>query len=532
MLLAFVRMSGCELLKNLVLSGFRDLTVLDLDTIDVSNLNRQFLFRRPHVGKSKALIARESVLKFQPSTKIEAIHGNIKEQQYDHDWFSQFTIVMNALDNLEARRHVNRLCLSSKRTLLESGTQGYAGQSSVIRGGVTECFECINIPTPKTFAVCTIRNTPDKPIHTVVWAKSLYAAMFGPPDEGNLMADAKIDLADGVSESTRLDSSLPPTSPSAYSNFAKSVFTNLFTTEIQKQCEVKERWKERSPPVPLELEELLETLDKDIDLSEEAYRSRDQQVLTTAENAAFFLRTIDRTLSTRSDSLGDLTFDKDDQLSMDFVSTASNLRMSNFGIPLGSRFSLKGIAGNIVHAIATTNAIAAGLMVVDAIKVLQDRLDQCHTMWITRTGPGLLTAQKLGEPNPKCYVCAQQTLELALDTHKWTLKRLFDEVLKKKLSMNEPSIDVINRESVQNTHAHRQTHMAVGGVDVFARWCLFAHIRRCLCLLLPFSAISLVRRMITKLKKVNPTISPFPSLHPVYASIMVRCYRSKIRVRS
>lgn len=47
---------GCELLKNLVLTGFGEIEVIDLDTIDLSNLNRQFLFRQEHIKKSKALV--------------------------------------------------------------------------------------------------------------------------------------------------------------------------------------------------------------------------------------------------------------------------------------------------------------------------------------------------------------------------------------------------------------------------------------------------------------------------------------------
>lgn len=47
---------GCELLKNLLLSGFGTIHIIDLDTIDLSNLNRQFLFRHEHIKKPKALV--------------------------------------------------------------------------------------------------------------------------------------------------------------------------------------------------------------------------------------------------------------------------------------------------------------------------------------------------------------------------------------------------------------------------------------------------------------------------------------------
>lgn len=69
--------------------------------------------------------------------------------------------------------------------------------------------------------------------------------------------------------------------------------------------------------------------------------------------------------------IGNLTFDKDDQLAVEFVTAAANIRAASFGIPMQSLFEAKGIAGNIVHAVATTNAITAGLIVIEAIKILQ-----------------------------------------------------------------------------------------------------------------------------------------------------------------
>lgn len=69
---------GCELLKNLLLTGFGEIHIIDLDTIDLSNLNRQFLFRFEHIKKSKALVRLLTVVSstiprqplFAPSNRV------------------------------------------------------------------------------------------------------------------------------------------------------------------------------------------------------------------------------------------------------------------------------------------------------------------------------------------------------------------------------------------------------------------------------------------------------------------------------
>jgi hypothetical protein len=56
-------------------------------------------------------------------------------------------------------------------------------QVSVHMRGISECYECTPRPPPKGFPICTIRNTPDKPIHCIVWAKDLlFERLFGPPE--------------------------------------------------------------------------------------------------------------------------------------------------------------------------------------------------------------------------------------------------------------------------------------------------------------------------------------------------------------
>ena len=95
---------------------------------------------------------------FNPSVKITSYNDSILNPDYNVDFFKQFDIVMNALDNRVARNHVNRLCLAGGLPLVESGTAGYLGQVMVIQKGLSECYECQPKPRQKTFPGCTIRT--------------------------------------------------------------------------------------------------------------------------------------------------------------------------------------------------------------------------------------------------------------------------------------------------------------------------------------------------------------------------------------
>jgi ubiquitin-like 1-activating enzyme E1 B len=80
-----------------------------------------------------------------------------------------------------------------------------------------------------------------------------------------------------------------------------------------------------------------------------------------------------------------ITFNKDDDDTLDFVTASANLRSIVFGIETKSKFDIKQMAGNIIPAIATTNAIVAGLCVLQSFKVL--RGDFSSTKEVSQTSP-------------------------------------------------------------------------------------------------------------------------------------------------
>lgn len=78
-------------------------------------------------------VAKETAHRFNPHVKIEAYHANIMDAQFNVEWFKSFEIVFNALDNIAARSHVNKMCIAADVPLVESGTTGFQGQVQIIK---------------------------------------------------------------------------------------------------------------------------------------------------------------------------------------------------------------------------------------------------------------------------------------------------------------------------------------------------------------------------------------------------------------
>uniref|UniRef100_A0A3Q3SDR6 SUMO-activating enzyme subunit 2 n=1 Tax=Mastacembelus armatus TaxID=205130 RepID=A0A3Q3SDR6_9TELE len=457
---------GCELLKNLVLTGFKNIEVIDLDTIDVSNLNRQFLFQKKHVGKSKAQVAKESVLQFCPSANITAYHDSIMKSVFFT--YSHFVFVA-------ARNHVNRMCLAADIPLIESGTAGYLGQVTVIKKGMTECYECQPKPAQKTFPGCTIRNTPSEPIHCIVWAKYLFNQLFGEedadqevsPDTADPEAAWNLEEAAARATASEKDGDIKRISTKEWARSTRydpiKLFNKLFKDDIMYLLTMDKLWKKRKAPTPLDWQQL----ENSVCPQEETPGSglKDQQVLGVWGYCQLFQHSVD-TLRLQLQEKGEgaeLVWDKDDPPAMDFVTAAANLRMHIFSMNMKSRFDwtyhtrntyyelfvdliVSAMAGNIIPAIATTNAVIAGLIVLEGLKILSGELESCRTIFLNKCPnlrKKLLVPCILDPPSTNCYVCASKPeVTVKLNVHKTTVLSLQDRILKERFGMVAPDVQI------------------------------------------------------------------------------------------
>lgn len=163
--------------------------------------------------------------------------------------------------------------------------------------------------------------------------------------------------------------------------FPQLLFDKVFKTDIERLRSMEDMWRFRQPPEPLEYKSLMvEALRVLESTSKDAIIQDGQKVWSLEESLIVFNDSLQR-LSKRMLELKKahsgsgpspmIEFDKDDDDTLDFVASSANIRSTVFGIDRKSRFEIKSMAGNIIPAIATTNAIVAGLCVLQAFKILK-----------------------------------------------------------------------------------------------------------------------------------------------------------------
>lgn len=188
---------GCEMLKNWAMIGLATgpkgkISVADMDSIEKSNLNRQFLFRPKDVGKMKSDCAAEAVQAMNTDLKGKIVVlkdrvGQDTEHIFNEKFWEELDGVTNALDNVDARTYVDRRCVFFRKPLLESGTLGTKGNTQVILPSLTESYSSSQDPPEQSFPMCTLRSFPNKIEHTIAWARDLFQSYFvGPAETVNL----------------------------------------------------------------------------------------------------------------------------------------------------------------------------------------------------------------------------------------------------------------------------------------------------------------------------------------------------------
>lgn len=177
---------GCELIKAFALMGIGcsaegKIHCTDNDNIEVSNLNRQFLFRQANVGHSKSACACTIAKGMNPELNVKDYMTRVgadTEAVFNDELWESLDFVVNAVDNIHARLYVDQRCVWFEKPLLESGTLGTKANSQMIVPHKTQCYGDSQDPPEEAIPMCTLRNFPNQIEHCIEWGRDKFNELF------------------------------------------------------------------------------------------------------------------------------------------------------------------------------------------------------------------------------------------------------------------------------------------------------------------------------------------------------------------
>ena len=135
---------GSPVALYLAAAGVGELTLVNFDTVDLSNLQRQIAHQTRDIGQNKALSAQQACLSINPSIKINTITRRLESEELEL-MMQKVDVVIDASDNFATRYALNNACIAQKKPLVSGAAIRMEGQLSVFQGYLETkpCYQCL-----------------------------------------------------------------------------------------------------------------------------------------------------------------------------------------------------------------------------------------------------------------------------------------------------------------------------------------------------------------------------------------------------
>ena len=426
---------GCEISKNLGMieccTGCKGtLTITDMDKIELSNLSRQFLFREDSIGKFKSDVISERLVDYMPNLKINNLNLELAketEKVFNSTFWSNKDIIINALDNIEARKYVDQKCIEFKKPLFESGTLGAKCNTQNIIPHKTATYSEIIDTDDINIPMCTIKSFPNKIEHCVEWSLEIFNEIFGEGIEDlNKFLRNKKDFKEEIDKISneyliynrlnllkQLISIHEDKSTFKIFDYIRFIYDNYFKNPVidllntfkpdmidsngikywsGKKLKPKilsfsdieinfvkniysllsnlfniDSWSYDKFTDYLENSCCEDYTPKKIDIDE----SNDRVSIEVDYNELKY-EVFNNIETNKKTSYIPIKYDKDNKQLLEVMTVLSNTRAKIYTIPTVSRIDIQLISGKIIPALSTTTTVIAAMVIIDLLKYLTD----------------------------------------------------------------------------------------------------------------------------------------------------------------
>jgi molybdopterin/thiamine biosynthesis adenylyltransferase len=150
---------GSPVSLYLAVAGIGTITIVDMDTVDQTNLNRQILHFDRDIGRKKAVSAEEKLTAINPDIRINAIATRIDETSAVR-LVGNADGIVDAMDNYPTRYLLNDMAIKKNIPLFHGAIRGFYGQATTIIPGKTPCLKCIFPKAPPKEVFPVVGVTP------------------------------------------------------------------------------------------------------------------------------------------------------------------------------------------------------------------------------------------------------------------------------------------------------------------------------------------------------------------------------------